>query len=401
MDTKGFRKILYFDCFSGISGDMLLGALIDLGIPFSYLKKELNKLKLTSLSLAARKVKRDGISATKFDVFMVRRKGPKQDKGGRNLSEISKIIERSSLEKEIKDRSIGIFRKMIEAEAKVHMVPGSKMHLHEMGAIDAIVDVVGACIAFKRIGVDEILSSPINVGRGFARCEHGIFPIPAPATMEILKGVPIYSRGDEAELTTPTGASIISSFASRFLPIPEMEAEKVGYGAGSRELKSHPNLLRVVMGRARIGSGGMVSVIETTIDDMNLQIFGYLMETLFKNGALEVFYTNVIMKKNRPGILVTVICSHQDRDKLIGILFRETTTIGVRFRNENRQELERRIETVQTRFGKIRVKKSFFDGKVSQASSEYDDCAKAARRHNAPLKEVQQEALKKAKENLE
>jgi len=386
MKKTDYKNVLYFDCFSGISGDMVLGALVDLGVPLSFLKKELKKLRLRSFSLKARNVKMDGIRATKIDVLIP------EHKGKRSFREIERIIERSGVQDDIKERSISIFKKMIGAEAKVHGKSAASVHLHEMGAIDAIVDVVGSCIALNSIGADEIISSPINVGGGFVRCDHGVFPVPAPATSEILKGIPLFSSGEE-ELATPTGAAIITSFASRFIPIPGIEVEKIGYGAGSRQLRSHPNLLRVFLGRVGAASEKKVTVIETTIDDMNPQIFGHLMETLFKKGALEVFSTNVLMKKNRPGILVTVICDNEDLERITGIIFIETTTIGVRFRQEDRCELERNFEHVKTKYGKIRMKVSLFNGRVSQATPEFDDCVQAARKFKVPLKEVQQAAI--------
>ncbi len=387
MKKSDRKKILYFDCSSGISGDMILGAFIDLGVSLPVLKKELRKLKIGSFTIKERTMKKNGIRATKFDVHIT------ESKRERNFGEIRRIIEKSSIDDDVKERSISIFKKMFAAEAKVHGMSMSRIHLHEMGAIDAIVDVVGSCIAFKKTGAQDVFCSPINVGSGFVRCDHGTFPVPAPATSELLRDIPIYSFGDAGELTTPTGAAIISSLASRFIPLPMIEIEKAGYGAGSRQLKSHPNILRVFLGTTEFALQKTVTIIETTIDDMNPQIFGHLMDTLFRGGALEVFSAHIMMKKNRPGILLTVISKDDDADRLIGIIFRETTTIGVRFRKEERHELERKIENVRTRFGTIRVKVSFFKGSISQVTPEYEDCVRIAQKMKIPLKDVQQEVI--------
>ncbi len=391
MKRSEHKKVLYFDCSSGISGDMILGALTDLGVSLAFLEKELQKLKIRSFTLKTRTMKKNGIRATKFDVHIT------ESKHERNLGEIRRIIEKSSIDEDVKKQSIIIFKKMFAAEAKVHGMSISKIHLHEMGAIDAIVDVVGSCIALKKIGAQKVFCSPINVGSGFVRCDHGTFPVPAPATSELLHGVPIYSFGDAGELTTPTGAAIISSFASQFILLPMIEVDKVGCGAGSRQLRSHPNILRVFFGTTESAPQKTVTVIETTIDDMNPQIFGHLMDTLFKEGALEVFSANVMMKKNRPGIHITVICADDDADRFIGTIFKETTTIGVRFRKEGRHELERKIEKVRTRFGTIRVKVSFFKGSISQVTPEYEDCVRIAQSKKIPLKDVQQEVIAKYK----
>jgi uncharacterized protein (TIGR00299 family) protein len=382
------RKLLYFDCFSGISGDMLLGALLDLGVPCSVVENQLKKLKVKAFKIKTAKVKRDGITATKLQVRI------SESHVKRNFSDIRKIIEKSGLDDGIKKKSIEIFKKLFAAEAKVHGKKAHQIHLHEMGAIDAIVDIVGASVALKEIGADEIYSSPINVGKGFVKCEHGTFPVPAPATAELLKSIPVYSYGEKAELATPTGAAIISAWATQFNELPEMQIEQTGYGAGSKILKSHPNLLRVFLGTSSEEFASSTTIIETTLDDMNPQNYGYLMDTLFREGALEVFYTNVQMKKNRPGILVTVICKEEKAGSIIEHLFKETTTIGIRCRTDRRYELQREIKKIKTKYGTIRLKLSFLNGKVTQVSAEYDDCLRAAKRYRVPLKEVQFESLK-------
>lgn len=367
---------------------MLLGALIDLGVPLSTIENQLKKLNIKAYKISTRKVKKEGISSTKFHVQIP------ESPIKRKFSDIKNLIENSRLDNDIKKNSIIIFKKMFVAEAKVHGTKSYQIHLHEMGAIDAIVDIVGACAALQKIGADEILSSPINVGKGFVTCEHGTFPVPAPATTELLRGIPIYSYGESAELATPTGAAIISTFATQFTGLPEMVIEETGYGAGSKELKSHPNILRVFLGKSLHGFPSCTTIIETTLDDMNPQNYGYIMDSLFKIGALEVFYTNVQMKKNRPGILITIICKEEQRPKIIDHLFKETTTIGVRSRIDQRYELEREIEKVKTRYGTIRLKVSTHDGKIAHVSAEYDDCLRAAKKFMIPLKEVQFEALK-------
>ncbi len=381
-------KLLYFDCFSGVSGDMLLGALLDLGVSHSSIEKQLKKLKIKTFKISTRKIKRDGITATKFHVQV------SESRTKRNFSDIKKIIEKSTLGDTVKKKSIEIFKKLFIAEAKVHGKKPHQIHLHEMGAIDAIVDIVGACVALKEIGADEIYSSPINVGKGFVKCEHGTFPVPAPATAELLKGIPVYSYGEKAELATPTGAAIVSAWATQFDELPEMMIERTGYGAGSKELKSHPNLLRVFLGTSFEKYATNTTIIETTLDDMNPQNYGYLMDTLFRTGALEVFYTNVQMKKNRPGILVTVICKEEKAPAIIKLLFKETTTIGIRCRTDRRYELQREIKKIKTRYGTIRLKLSTLNGEVTQVSAEYEDCLGAAKKYRVPLKEIQFEALR-------
>lgn len=385
------QKLLYFDCFSGISGDMILGALLDLGVPRSIVENQLKKLKVKTFKLRTTKVKRDGITAMKFHVEV------SESHVKRNFSNIRKIIENSGLDDGVKKKSIEIFKKLFVAEAKVHGKKPHQIHLHEMGAVDAIVDIVGACVALKEIGADEIYSSPINVGKGFVKCEHGTFPVPAPATAELLKSIPVYSYGEKAELATPTGATIISSWATQYTDLPEMKIERTGYGAGSKILKSHPNLLRVFLGTSSEEFPASTTIIETTLDDMNPQNYGYLMDTLFREGALEVFYTNVQMKKNRPGILITVICKEEQVSRIIEHLFKETTTIGIRCRTDRRYELQREIKKIKTKYGTIRLKLSTLNGEVTQVSAEYDDCLRAAKKHGIPLKKIQFEALRSFK----
>jgi uncharacterized protein (TIGR00299 family) protein len=384
-------RILYLDCFSGLAGDMILGALIDLGVDIEDLRKRLSSLPLRDYSITARRTSRQGISGTKFDVKVGR------GHARRGWKEIRGIIDKSSLEKEISDPALKIFRRLIEVEAKVHQVPVDRVHLHEVGAVDAIVDIVGSVIALRHLLGEsgQLWVSPLHVGRGMVTMEHGTFPVPAPATAELLKGIPIQSGPVEGELVTPTGAAIASTLATRFGPMPPMTLGQIGYGAGTRKYDDHPNMLRALMGEA----AGLdethedVVVIESNIDDMNPQGFGYLMDKLFEDGALEVFYTPVQMKKNRPGTLVTVIVPQEKFGSVTATLFRESSTIGLRHTRASRIELAREIVPVKTKFGRIRVKVSSLDGSRTQVQPEYEDCRKIASSRKLPLKEVQAAAL--------
>jgi hypothetical protein len=414
-------RVLYLDCFSGISGDMFLGMAVDLGIPLSRLRRDLGKLPLKGYALAARKVQRGGLWGTQVEVRVAGRRGraaaeehdhdeglgvhahgPRQAvahthrRGDRQrgLKEISGILGRSRLPARVKERSLAVFRNLVEAEARVHRVPVAKVHLHEVGAVDAIVDIVGACCCLEALEVDRVIASPLPMGSGTIRCEHGVFPVPAPATVEILQGKPVYSDGRPGELVTPTGAALVSTLADAFGPIPPMRMSRVGCGAGTRDPEEHPNLLRGFLGEteAPLPLLEKVTVIETTIDDLNPQVYGYLMERLFAAGALEVFFVPIQMKKNRPGTLVTVIVPNERFDPVSEVVFRETTTIGFRYQRMDRVELGREIRRVKTRHGAIRVKVSLFHGRVVQATPEYEDCRAAAARSGAPLRDVQREA---------
>ena len=379
-------RILYLDCFSGVAGDMILGALIDLGVSVGLIRDRLSALPLRGYAISARRTIRQGISGTKFEVKVGR------DHAHRGWREIRGIIEEAALDEEIRDRSLQIFRRLIEAESRIHRIPLEKVHLHELGAVDAIVDIVGSVIAMREIlGSDGRLHvSPIRVGTGFVRMEHGSLPVPAPATAALLKGVPISSGPVEGELATPTGAAIVSTLAASFGPMPPMTLLGVGYGAGTRQYDDHPNLLRALLGEATRTAQASedVAVIECTIDDMNPQGYGYLMERLFEKGALEVFYTPVQMKKNRPGTLVTVIAPQEKFGDLSEVVFAESTTIGLRHTLAGRIELAREVKTVKTPFGRVRVKVSSLDGQVAQAQPEYEDCRRIASERGVPLKEI-------------
>jgi uncharacterized protein (TIGR00299 family) protein len=387
----GGVRLLYLDCFSGIAGDMLLGALIDLGVGIELLRERLSALPLRDYSLDAKRTSRHGISGTKFDVRIGR--GHHE----RGYREIRQIIEKAGYEEEIREPALKVFRRLIQVEARIHQVPFEKVHLHEVGAVDAIVDIVGSVIALREVlGSDGRLHvSPLKLGSGMVTMEHGTFPVPAPATAALLKGVPVSAGPVEGELVTPTGAAIVTTMASSFGPLPPMTLLGVGYGAGSRQYDHHPNLLRALLGEATEVRElrEEISVIECTIDDMNPQGYGFMMERLFAGGALEVFYTPVLMKKNRPGTLVTIITPQEKFGAIAEILFRESTTIGFRHTIAGRVELARDVVTVKTPFGAVRIKASSLDGLTTQAQPEYEDCRRIAVTHGIPLKDVQAAAF--------
>ena len=382
-------RVLHLDCASGISGDMLLGTLVDLGVDLKTLKSGLARLPLKGYSITSRQVERSHFGARKVDIRIGR------PHGHRGLKEIRAILEGSALPATIKETSLRIFRRIIQVEARIHRISEQKVHLHEVGAVDAIVDIVGAVIGLHELlgppDTWRLTCSPLNVGSGTVRMEHGLLPVPAPATAALLTGVPIYSSGVEGELVTPTGAAIVTTLVTSFGPPPPMRIDRIGYGAGTREYDGHPNVLRGTLGAPwpeHEAGQGDVMVLECTIDDMNPQGYGYLMDRLFETGAREVFYTPVQMKKGRPGVLVTAICPPALVNDLAGVIFGETTTIGLRYRPALRFELVRRIVTVTTRYGKVRVKVASLDGRVVGAQPEYEDCRKLAARRKIPLKEI-------------
>ena len=382
-------KILYFDCFSGISGDMLIGALLELGLDINFLKNELKKLNLKNYEIKSRKIVKNGISSTKFDVIIKHEHNNEE----RNLKEINGIIEKSKLDNEIKDIIKKIFLKIATAEAKVHNKPIGKIHFHELGAIDTIIDVAGAITGFKKLGIGKIYCSKLNVGSGFVEFSHGKWPIPAPATAEILKNVPVYNNKTEAELVTPTGAAIITTMASGFGEMPSMKVEKIGYGAGAKDIEQ-PNVLRVFLGELDNIKNDTINIIETNIDNMNPEIYPYVIEKLMENGALDAYLTGIIMKKGRPAIKLTVLSEIKDTDKLCNAIFDETTTLGVRIFPAAKKKLDREIETIKTKYGKISVKISKLDGKIQNTMPEYEDCVKIAKSRKVPLKKVYDEIKK-------
>ncbi len=393
-------KIAYFDCFSGISGDMCLGAVVDAGVSIKELEKELKEIPIGGYRLTAKKVKRSGFTSTKVDIaVLAQRLAPH---ALRKWKDIEKIINRSRLSEEIKQRGRRIFKRLFEAEAKVHGEAFERVHLHELGAVDCIVDIFGTIIGLNILGVEKVFSSPINLGSGFVETEAGILPVPAPATVEILKKVPVYSKDVPFELTTPTGAAIIKEISSGFGDMPPIDIGKIGIGAGNRDLKDRPNILRLFIGNPHFTKGGQgevkggmgglldenVIVIETNVDDMNPQIYEYVMEKLFKAGALDVYLTQVLMKKGRPGVKMTVLCNKEQLENLMKIVLKETSTIGLRFYEAKRRILHREIKTIDTEFGKVRVKFSRLGDDILKAAPEYEDCKRIAKKLNISLLEV-------------
>jgi hypothetical protein len=436
-------RIAYLECFSGMSGDMFLGALVDAGVPAALLEET-----VAGLGVGARleiyRVVRSGISATKVDVWVDGEKDlpreefwerqehvhehasdhertrhdhehehhghthshpgekwagvPAPHNHGRGLSEIKKIISAALISEGAKKRAIAIFEALGRAEAKIHNTSIESVHFHEVGAVDAMVDIICAAVGAEALGVDEIICSPLNVGGGMVKCAHGTFPVPAPATVELLASAPVYSSGVQAELVTPTGAAIVMTLASRFAAFPEMKIEKSGYGAGTRDFPGHPNVVRLTVGEAvstlaAKTASEKITVLEANLDDLNPQVFGYVMDRLLEEGALDVFGVPVQMKKNRPGTLLTVLCQPEDAAKLTQILFTETTTLGVRRREEVRQTLARRWESVSTPWGEVRIKIASMNGTVTNYAPEYEDCRRIAAEHRVALKTVMGEAV--------
>ena len=451
-------RIAYLECFSGMSGDMFLGALVDAGVPARVLEEAVAALGVGA-RLEISRVVRSGISATKVDVWVDSEKdlpreeywAQKQDntapgdvKGqqqhehphehdhkhhhdhdhdhhhdhssasavspagapaphehthSRGLTEIREIIGKAAISTSARKTAIAIFEALGAAEARIHSTSIEKVHFHEVGAVDAMVDIVCAAVGAEALAVDEIVCSPLNVGGGTVKCAHGTFPVPAPATVELLKDAPVYSSGVQAELVTPTGAAIVKTLASRFSQFPAMKIEKSGYGAGSRDFPGHPNVVRLTVGEAASTlaaktASDVVTVLEANLDDLNPQVFGYVMDRLLEEGALDVFGIPVQMKKNRPGTLLTALCKPEDASKLAQLIFTETTTLGVRRRDEVRQTLARRWENVRTPWGEVRIKIASMNGTVTNYAPEYEDCRRIAAEHQVPLKTVMQEAAR-------
>jgi uncharacterized protein (TIGR00299 family) protein len=468
-------RIAYLECFSGMSGDMFLGALIDAGVPPRVLEET-----VAALGVGARlefsRVVRSGISAIKVDVWVDGEKDSPRDvtalerirhieekalralgkqptrsdshshshehsrpehsqqehphshgdagsraepalsfpegaptqhehphthehAHSRGLTEIREIIGKAAISDPAKKTAIAIFEALGAAEAKIHATSVEKVHFHEVGAVDAIVDIVCAAVGAEALGVDEIICSPLNVGGGIVDCAHGTFPVPAPATVELLKDAPVYSSGVQAELVTPTGAAIVKILTTRFAAFPEMTIEKSGYGAGTREFPGHPNAVRLTIGEAASmlaakTASETVTVLEANLDDLNPQVFGYVMDRLLEEGALDAFGVPVQMKKNRPGMLLTALCKPEDASRLKHLIFTETTTLGVRRRDEVRQILARRWESVCTQWGDVRIKIASMNGTVTNYAPEYEDCRRIAAEHRVPLKTVMQEAAR-------
>lgn len=383
-------RLAYFDCFSGVSGDMTLGALVDAGVPLEHLRAELQGLAVPGWRLTAEKVWKNGMSATYVKV------ATEDTKTHRSLSDILRIFQKSKLAGPVKQQASAIFQKLGEAEASVHDVPLEKIHFHEVGAVDAIVDVAGACIGFATLGIAEFACSALNVGGGTAKMAHGVLPVPAPATARLLMGKPTYSNGVQKELVSPTGAAIVATLCKTFGAQPTMAVSAIGYGAGTADLEGQPNVLRLMIGDAVQGAVAdeTIRVLEANLDDMNPQIYGYFLEKALAAGALDVFATPVQMKKNRPGILITVLCIPRDEAKFQEMLFAETTTLGVRSTVSQRRILPREWEKVGTRFGEVRMKVARVDGQVRQATPEFEDCRALAAEKNVPLQQVLDEAMR-------
>ena len=442
-------RIAYLECFSGISGDMFLGALVDAGVSAQILHDTVAALDIGA-TLEISQVMRSGISATKVDVWVNGEKDlPREEfweqqmahapvsvnRGhtyppaahraqhshdheseqasypspnehsqhslhGRALTDIQKIILAAALSERSKATALAIFTALGEAEAKIHNTSVERVHFHEVGAVDAMVDIVCAAVGAEALGVDEFVSSPLNVGGGTVKCAHGTLPVPAPATLILLAGAPIYSTGTQSELVTPTGAAIVKTLASRFAHFPEMQIEKSGYGAGSRDFPAHPNVVRLTTGEASSHAlaaqmtSDKIIVLEANLDDLNPQVFGYVMDRLLEEGALDAFAMPVQMKKNRPGTLLTVLCTPENEGKLTHLIFAETTTLGVRRREEKRQILARRWEKVLTPWGDVRIKIASMNGTVTNHAPEYEDCRRIAAEHHVPLKQVMHEATR-------
>lgn len=397
-------KLAYFDCFSGISGDMTLGAVVDAGCGVEHLRADLRGLQVPGWELTAEKVWKNGMAATQVKVVT------EDQSKHRSLSAILEILQKSQLAPTVGERAAAIFQKLGEAEARVHDVPLEKIHFHEVGAVDAIVDIVGACIGFHALGIEKFACSALNVGGGTAKMAHGILPVPAPATANLLQNKPTYSNGVQKELVTPTGAAIVATLCDSFGPQPAMSVSAIGYGAGTADLEGQPNVVRIMVGdEVRVGKGETkgteaeawatgfdeeIAVIEANLDDMNPQIYGYFLEKGLAAGALDVYTTPVQMKKNRPGTLLTVLCKPQDTNSLMTLIFAETTTFGVRTYRAQRRVLPREWMSVATDFGDVRIKVSRVDGRILHVAPEFEDCKKLAAEKDVPLQRVIAEAIR-------
>ncbi len=374
---------------------MILGAMLACGLDADALKADLARLNLTGYQLDIQQVKKQGIAATKFDVKV------EGDHGHRHLHHITKIIDAADLPARVKDRAKAVFTRLGHAEAKIHGTTIEKVHFHEVGAVDAIIDIVGAAIGLERLGIDRLVCSPIPTGSGTVTCEHGVMPVPAPATAELLAGVPIAPCDEMGELTTPTGAAILATLCTEFGPLPPMRIDRVGYSAGTRDGKRRPNVLRLILGSAIEGDAehDEVVLLEANLDDCTGEQIGYAVDRLFEAGALEVFNTAISMKKSRPGVVLSVIAPIEKESDCERVLFAETSTFGVRRSLRTRRKLGRRIDAVATRYGEIRVKIGTRGEEVVRVAPEFEDCAKAAREHGVPLADVTRIAIEAWRSN--
>ncbi len=377
-------KTAYLDCFSGISGDMLLGALLDAGLPLEVLKQRLQTLPLDNYHLETKQESRSHIFGTKFSVIL-----DSTDQVPRNLEAIRKIIIKGDLTKTVKENSIKIFDQIAKVEGKIHNISPEEVHFHEVGAIDSIIDIVGTLIGIEYLNLDDLYASRIPLGSGFVKTAHGSIPVPAPATIELLKGIPVYDSGICHEMVTPTGAALVKNLAHSFGAMPPMVVQSVGYGTGMRDLDERPNLLRILIGdRQADREVETIITLETNLDDMSPEWLGYLMDRLFENGALDVTFSHIQMKKNRPGIQVQVIGKPDQKDGLMDILFRESTTLGVRFQYTQRRVLKRSTQEIESPWGKIQVKKIVNRDGMCFYQPEYEACSHIANKHALPLKEI-------------
>ena len=394
-------RIAYFDCFSGVSGDMTLGALLACGADETELRERLGALNVPGYELHIRRVTRQGITATDVDVHLI-----EAEQGhGRHLSDIAAILDSSALPPGVRQKALAIFTRLADAEAKIHGTTREQIHFHEVGAVDAIVDIVGSCLLLDMLGVERVVTSSIPCGHGTIKCQHGIMPVPAPATMELLQGFPVHSVDIKGELVTPTGAALLTTLSDPTTAgkIPAMRVLTSGFGAGKKQFKPDmPNLLRVILGETEEAAIGedktpqTVAVLETNLDDQNPEGFDLLMERAFAAGALDVFFTPIQMKKNRPATLLTILCPPDKADALAALLFRETGTFGIRAREQRRYTLDRSWRTVTTEFGDIRLKAGTWLGEEVTVAPEYEDCKRAALAHDVPLRRVYEAAQRQS-----
>jgi pyridinium-3,5-bisthiocarboxylic acid mononucleotide nickel chelatase len=431
-------KTLYLDIFSGISGDMFIGALIDLGVDARKLERELRKLELVGYHLHVTRQHKSAIEGVKFDVHLAHEHDPHPDhdhdhedhghehghgphhedehghhhEDQRTFTQIQKLIKSSKLSPWVKKQAVAVFQRIAEAEGEIHGLPPEKVHFHEVGAVDSIVDIVSACIGLEMLGKPRVLAAPVIEGTGWVKCAHGRFPIPAPATLAILgaRGIGVSQCDKPHELVTPTGAALLAEFVEGFGPMRGLVAEQTGFGLGTRDHQTRPNVLRAVFGESRVEGRGSqartgtydweidrVAVLETNLDDINAEILGHFVEAAFATGALDVFHTPIQMKKNRPGVLLTVLCAEADADKFSEMILRETSAFGVRRTMAERRKLRREFKTVKTKFGRVTVKVGTLNGKVVQAAPEFDTCRKLAAQQHVPLKQIYDAAVRSLK----
>ncbi len=387
--------IAYFDCFSGISGDMTLGALTDLGVSPAWLEDHLKAaLGISGFEIQSRTVTRGGICGKKIDVIV-------SDGEERNYARIRNIIEGSTLSSFAAETSLAMFQKIAAAEAAIHGCPEEDVHFHELGGIDAIVDMAGTAVCIEQLGIDTVVSSKIALGSGSVNCTHGRLPVPAPATLAILSGLPVYGTDIDGELVTPTGAAIIATLARSFEPLPDMVVNASGYGAGQRDLPGGPNLLRIITGEPAGAAADHVEVVETAIDDMNPEVFGYLVDKLFETGALDVILVPVYMKKGRPGTLVQVLCTRGRLQAISDMILTETSAAGVRHYAVARQVLERKAVSVKTPYGRVLAKRVKTPDGRFRIAPEFEDCKKVALKMNLPLQTVYDAVVKNCEEDLD